>query len=242
MMDGQVLPNAPFTALIRGGQFNQVPILGGTVEDEANFGLAITEYYESPRVPFSATDYANTINSFNSTNYPSGTAAKVGSLYPLAAYSTPQLALDAIGTDPLACAQRYHQILYASRVPVYAYEFDDRTAPSYFPVMPGFLPLAYNTSDVQYLWPLWHGGPDGVLHYLNSQQENLSDELVAAWTNFAWTGNRNGHGNFPWPVSKPAEANAPGILSENLVHLSTFTDAQFSTKHQCNFWASISTY
>lgn len=126
-------------------------------------------------------------------------------------------------------------------MPVYAYEFDDRTAPSYFPVMPGFLPLAYHTSDIQYLFPLWHGGPDGIEHPLNSLQEDLSDQLVTAWTNFAWSGNPNGQGNSPWPRFKDKE-NKPSVLSENIPNLSTYTDAQFSNKHQCAFWDSISTY
>ena len=37
------------------------------------------------------------------------------------------------------------------------------------------------------------------MHALNKKQTDLSDKLVAAWTNFAWTGNPNGLGNYPWP-------------------------------------------
>ena len=60
--------------------------------------------------------------------------------------------------------------------------------------------LAYHTSDIQYLFPLWHGGPaPPAYHSLNKKQTDLSDQLVAAWTNFAWTGNPNGLGNYPWP-------------------------------------------
>jgi para-nitrobenzyl esterase len=44
--------------------------------------------------------------------------------------------------------------------------------------MPGFQSLAYHTGDIQYLFPLYHGAT-GIVHPLNSQQENLSDELVA---------------------------------------------------------------
>jgi para-nitrobenzyl esterase len=240
--DGQVLPAATFASLIAAGKFNHMPMLSGTVEDEANFSLGITEFFESPRHAFTATDYQNTISAFNSAAYPSGTAAKVQKLYPLSAYATPQLAMDAIGTDPLACEQRAHNQLYAGQVPLYAYEFDDQTAPSYFPKMPGFQPLAYHTSDIQYLWPLWHGGPEGIEHTLNQKQTNLSDELVAAWTNFAWTGNPNAQGNAPWPLYKPNTPNVPSILSEAIPNLATFTDAQFNANHQCKFWASVSTW
>jgi para-nitrobenzyl esterase len=124
---------------------------------------------------------------------------------------------------------------------VYEYEFDDRTAPSYFPVMPGFQPLAYHTSDIQYLFPGWHGGPQGIEHPLNSLQEYLSDELVAAWTNFARTGNPNGHGHSPWPrfEDKPDD---PGVLSESIPTLYALTDAEISERHKCVFWDSITNY
>ncbi len=241
-VDGQILPYK-FVPAIENGLFNHMPIMSGTTEDEQNFSLGITEYFSGPpRVPASVTDYNNRINAFNTnTSYPPGTAAEAASIYPLSNYATPQLALDAIGTDSTTCAQRHTNQLLSSQVPVYVYEFDDETAPSYFPVMPGFQPLAYHTSDIQYLFPLWHGGPEGIEHPLNSKQEILSDELVTAWTNFAWTGNPNGQGNSPWPLFKD-KSNKPGILSENIPSLSTYTDAQFSAKHKCLFWDSILSY
>jgi para-nitrobenzyl esterase len=51
-----------------------------------------------------------------------------------------------------ACAQRKLNRILADQVPIYAYEFDDQTAPFYFPKMPGFAPLAYDTSDIQYFF------------------------------------------------------------------------------------------
>jgi para-nitrobenzyl esterase len=127
-------------------------------------------------------------------------------------------------------------------VPLYAYEFDDRTAPSYFPVMPGFEPLAYHTSDIQYLFPGWHGGPDGIAHPLDRLQDRLSDELVTAWTNFARTGDPNGQGSSPWPRLEDNNPDEAGVLSESIPKLTTFTDAEISERHNCTFWESISTY
>ena len=105
-------------------------------------------------------------------------------------------------TDPTACRIRYASQLLADQVPVYAYEFDYLKAPYYFPKMPGFVPLAAHTIDIQFLFPLYHGGPLGIPHSLNNKEQDLSDQLVYAWTNFAWTGNPNGLGNSPWPVYK----------------------------------------
>ena len=249
--DGQILPSS-FAAAYRTGDFNHVPVISGMTHDEGNFGLAVTEYYENPRVPFSATDYTNIITSTYTGNsgpagtpppYPAGTVQQVMSLYPLSAYTTPQFALSAIETDGsvfFPCTQRQINRLIAASVPLYAYEFDDRTAPFYFPKMPGFISLAYHTSDIQYLFPLWHGGASGIPHPLNGKQEKLSDELVAAWTNFAWTGNPNGQGNSPWP--RYVLQGKAYWLSENIPALSLIPDSQFYSEHKCSFWDTILNY
>ena len=240
--DGTVLPQR-FTTAIAAGNFNHMPVMSGWTEDEQNFGLGITEYFSGPpRVPASEASYDARIAAFGTNPaYPPGTEAQAAALYPLANYATPQLALDAIGTDSTACAQRHTNRLLASQVPLYSYEFDDETAPSYFPVMPGFEPLAYHTSDIQYLFPLWHGGPDGIEHPLNNLQERLSNELVTAWTNFARTGNPNGRGNSPWP-RYGGDPDQAGVFSERIPKSTTYTDNELSERHNCAFWESISTY
>jgi len=64
--------------------------------------------------------------------------------------------------------------------PVYEYEFNDQNAPYYFPNLPGFTPLAAHTIDIQFLFPLWHGGILGVSGASQSppltlEEENLSN-------------------------------------------------------------------
>jgi len=238
IIDGQIVPSQPMT-LFANGQFNHVPLINGNTEDEHTFFLAITEYNSNTdnalRTPTTAAQYVNHVNAAYATPpYPAGTAAAVLALYPLSAYATPELAYDRVGTDSAICGQRILDKILAPQIPVYVYEFDDRTAPFYFPQMPGFIPLAYHTADIQYLFPLWHGGPGGIEHPLNARQLNLSDELVAAWTNFARTGNPNGHGNKPWPryTTEPG----PAWLRQDLRGLSTLTDTQYSALRHCDFW------
>ena len=238
IIDGQIVPSQPMT-LFANGQFNHVPLINGNTEDEHTFFLAITEYNSNTdnalRTPTTAAQYVNHVNAAYATPpYPAGTAAAVLALYPLSAYATPELAYNRVGTDSAICGQRILDKILAPQIPVYVYEFDDRTAPFYFPQMPGFIPLAYHTADIQYLFPLWHGGPNGIEHPLNARQLNLSDELVAAWTNFARTGNPNGHGNKPWPryTTEPG----PAWLRQDLRGLSTLTDAQYSALRHCDFW------
>ncbi len=205
-----IIPQHPVQAW-HNGQFNHMPMMNGRTSDEANFSLGITEYFTiaagaADRRAVHRLRQHDLHGAPNATPpglpYPAGTAAAVLAHYPLSAYASPQLAWDALVSDSAdACTTRHiNKILY-SQVPLYGYEFDDRTAPSYFPKLPGFLFLAYHTSDIQYLFPLYHGGPapPSVIHLLNNKQQDLSDQLVAAWTNFAWTGNPNGLGNYPWP-------------------------------------------
>ena len=111
--------------------------------------------------------------------------------------------------------------LLASQVPVYAYEFDDRTAPSYFPKMPGFVrsPITPSTSSI-----CSRSGMAARSEFRTrstTSRRHLSDQLVAAWTNFAWTGNPNGQGNSPWPRYQEQAEQAGYYLSENIPVLST---------------------
>jgi para-nitrobenzyl esterase len=105
--------------------------------------------------------------------------------------------------------------------------------------MPGFEPLAAHTIDIQFLFPGYHGGAQGVSSRpLNAQESVLSDQMVAAWTNFARTGNPNGSGNSPWP-RYTTQIGEPAFLSQDVLASTTLTDAQVSTNHQCDFWESV---
>jgi para-nitrobenzyl esterase len=242
VVDGQILPDQPLT-LFANGRFNHVPLMNGNTADEANFGLAITEYFSSTenahRTPPTADQYLNYVNTtYAPPAYPEGTAAKVLAAYPVGAFKTPQLAWDRVGTDSGICNQRRLDKILASQIPVYAYEFADATAPFFFPDMPGMEALAYHTADIQYVFPLWRGGPLGIPHPLNPQQTKLSDQIVSAWANFARTGNPNGSGNTPWPRYTVA-ADAPAWLIQDLPTSSTLTDAQYVALRHCDFWDSV---
>ncbi len=242
LVDGQIIPDQPLT-LFTNGRFNRMPLINGNTADETNFGLANTEYFTNTdnalRTPPTPEQYLNYVNTtYTPPAYPSGTAAKVLAVYPLNGFKSPQLAWDRVGTDSGICNQRRLDKILAPQIPVYTYEFADKTAPFFLPDMPGMEALAYHTSDIQYLFPLWHGGPLGTPHPLNRQQAILSDQLVSAWANFARTGNPNGSGNSPWP-RYTASAESPAWLIQDLPGLSTLTDAQYAARRHCDFWDSV---
>jgi len=251
MVDGTIIPITPETAWTT-GRFNRMPLMGGNVQDEGNFGISITEYFSGPpQAPITPAQYVTNITAAYGGNagpggtppaYPAGTPAAVLAEYPLANYATTQLAYDAVTTHPGACRAHHVVNLWAKWVPAYQYEFNYQSAPYYFPDMPGFVALAAHTIDIQFLFPGWHGGILGVnSRSLNAQEATLSDQLVAAWTNFARTGNPNGSGNSPWP-GFVNQAGAPAVLSENAPSLGTFTDAQYAANHHCAFWDTLLIY
>src|SRR5439155_1619035 len=257
MVDGSIVPISPNSAWTA-GRFNRMPIMAGNVQDEATFGIGITEYFSGPtQAPINEAQYvANITTTYTGPeyaggpNYPKGTVEAVLKQYPPA--SDPPMALNLAGSHAGACRNRHIDALWGkwSDAPVYAYEFNDRHAPYYYPPMPGFAPLAAHTIDIQFLFPGWHGGILGMNHTpqntwttaeISGPEITLSDELVAAWTNFAATGNPNWSGNAPWPRYADQEG-VPEYLSENVPSLSTFTNAEFSANHHCDFWDTIIVY
>lgn len=233
MADGQIVPSGGLFAAFRAGKYAHMPVMSGTVRDEQNFTAAITEYYSSPRHAFTAQE----VQDYVRTSYPA-VADKVLAEYKLDRYATPQRARNAVGTDSAVCPQLQLNWVIGLQVPVYAYEFADQTAPFYFPPLPGFEPLAYHTADIQYLFPLWHGGPKGEAHPLNPEQQKLSDALIKAWTNFARTGNPNGPGAPNWPRFTPAPGSEGLYLVETVPQSTTMTDKQFADEHHCAFWSA----
>jgi len=227
------------TAAWSSGRFNHMPIMNGTTEDEGAFTTMINEVLKGP---LTASQYTGLVTATyggaagpggGPPNYPQGTVQAVLNEYPLGNYASPSLAWVAVRTDPLACEARYINHLLATKVPLYAYEFADRNAPSYFPTV-SFPTGAYHTADIPYLFPLFHGGSRGISHSLGPAQQVLAGQLKVFWTTFARNGDPNGlGGNQPWPRYVP---NNPLYLSENTPKSAPISESQFATAHRCNFW------
>jgi len=229
IVDGSVIPIAPGQAWTT-GQFNKMPMMGGAVKDEITFFTGINEWFSGPpQAPLTADQYAAAVG------------AVVAAEYPVSAYGgDPMLAYERAVTDQFKCTELHVVQLWAVQTPTYAYDFVYQNAPYYFAKMPGFRPLAAHTIDIQFLFPGWHGGDLGVnidqgtgeQRELNAAETGLSDQLVAAWTNFAATGNPNGSGDSPWPVFT---AGSQKYFVQDL-SVSTETVEQFRSAYKCDFW------
>jgi para-nitrobenzyl esterase len=243
MLDGTVLPISGDAAWST-GKFNRMPIMNGAVADEGAFAASIDELFFGP---MSAERYAKLVNTTyggpagpgaGPPDYPKGTPAKVMEKYPLTAYPTQGAAWTAVATDANVCRHPYLNNHASQFVPLYAYEFADRRAPWYFPPV-NFDHGAAHTIDIQFLFPDWHGGPLGIPHQLTPEERKLSGQLVAAWTNFMYSGNPNLKSDRPWPrYTKVSEV----YLSENVTGLSPISSAQFTAAHNCAFWDTILIY
>jgi para-nitrobenzyl esterase len=241
-VDGTVIPHQPETAFTT-GQFNHMPTMSGTVADESNFGAAISEYFSGPP------QVAKTPE-----QYTAGTSAAVLAEYPLSDYgNNPQIASDRAGTDPTKCQTLHVLNLWASQIPTYAYDFTYTKAPFNFPQMPNaysptghYQALAYHTADIQFLFPHFSGGILGVNldqdtgqpRELQGAEVKLSDLLVAAWTNFAATGNPNGPRALHWDRY---QADAGPFLQQD-IPTSIESVAQYRSNYKCDFWDSSLTY
>jgi len=243
-VDGDIIPLEPEGAWTT-GRFNKMPILGGGTKDERAFITGIAEYFSGPpQAPMTADQYAQAIAAGKHCDgCPAGTMpAGVGTRYPISNYNgDPMIAYERISTDPDRCAELHVLQKLAPQVSTYAYDFTYQNAPYYFPKMPGHKPMAAHTIDMQFLFKNFHGSQLGVNldqatgqpRELNATETKLSDQMVAAWTNFANTGNPNGLGNSPWP--KFAADDSGQYLVED-IPLSTKSVSQFRAEYKCDFW------
>jgi para-nitrobenzyl esterase len=233
VQDGALVPSGAASAFAE-GRFTRMPVINGTVQDEGGLYTGL-EMFGDGKQPW-RTLTRESVNGMVKAVY-GANADKILAAYPTDRYATAQLRSNAIQSDAFVCKARRATHLLSAQVPLYVYEFRDRTAPTFLPDMPGYVSQAYHTAELQYLFPGFHG--TGIKRDLNRVQKRLSDRMVIAFTNFMRTGNPNGKGNAPWPAYGP---DATNYVAFNANGLGTISDSQFGADHQCNVWADILTY
>ena len=224
-----ILPVQPLLS-IASGRFNRVPVLQGTNHDEGRLFTAID--FDFKGAPLAAAGYDAAIASVVSAPL----VPLVAKLYPASAYPSLDVAFATLFTDAtFSCsALSFDQLLSAS-VPTYAYEFaDENSAVLSLPTDP-FLPLeATHGTELPFLWAnlIGTGIPAGAKFTPAEQQ--LSEQMLAAWTNFAKSGNPNGPGVTAWPRFK-----AGAELINQLVPPTPSSNAGFGNEHKCDAWEPL---
>ncbi|HSV83774.1 MAG TPA: carboxylesterase family protein [Ramlibacter sp.] len=223
---GGVLP-LPIRDAMASGRFTRVPFMQGGNRDEGLFQLAAA--FDGRGNPVTAGNYPELLARYLGASR----VAPVQQQYPLANYPTPIHALGAALTDSGTvsnnriglCNLNMANQLMAPHVPLYAYEFADRTAPYPAPIFdaPGNVPGAAHTKELSYLF---HQSE------LTPAQRQLSDTMIRYWTNFAAKGDPNGPGLPQWPVYRPDGQMTIQFESGRVV-----ADGSLPTRAKCRFWA-----
>jgi len=233
VVDGKVLTEPIGTALAA-GRFARVPVLNGTNHDEerifVSIGLTVSQGTDVPiaHKPVNPDNYQANISA--ALGVSPARAAEIAAEYPLTAYPFPWVAFSAlVGDASFACPALQIDQQTSQRVPAYAYEFNDDTAPPIFtgPLLPP--PVATHESELQYLFEL----PNA--HFptpLNPGQQALAASMQAAWAHFAATGNP-ATAAVPWPAFGAGSAK---MLS--LIPPQPQLETDFAARHHCAFWAA----
>ena len=227
-VDGVFIPMQPYKAF-QSGQYNHVPVLNGVAGDEQGFFQAINEETQGPLTAAGYRDYV-------SRTFGAAHADEVMKLYPVETYASPSLAELAASQMFRGCVgEQLNRWWSAAGDTVYAYQFDDKSTPSY--LKPKSFPLgAYHTVELVYLFPGFHGGL-GTAHPLNKAQEKLSDGLVDAWANFTRTGDPNPTGVGPWPRYEAGKDNVQSFLIPT-----SQSKGDYGARYNCAVYDRITVY
>jgi para-nitrobenzyl esterase len=227
VIDGTLLTQTPGDAF-DSGTFNRVPVITGNNHDEYRYFVA-TDYPQ----PVGNSQYATLFGKlFGST-----IAAGVETEYPLGsspATNETELQLSAAGTDGIfVCPARRAERGLAQFVNVWAYEFNDESAP--FPATPvlDFPWGAYHSADVQFV--LNRVGPPPPA--FTSDEIKLSAAMISYWTHFAKKGNPNSTATTHWTrYNSKIDERQSLIPPTPLVE----SGSDFDTAHNCTaYWDKL---
>jgi para-nitrobenzyl esterase len=226
IIDGKVIPIHRSDAY-RTGRINRATLVSGSTRDEGRFFVALPELATGKAM--TEADYPAWLQQM----YGAAVAPEVQREYPLDRFDSPSEAFAAASTDSLfACPGRAMHRALTDKIPVYAYEFADRTAPSY--VGPTTFPmLAARTYELSYVFPGFRGGGDAQVR-LNPLQEKLSSEMVGYFANVAQLPSREAE----WPRF---DLNRDNVMTFALPSSSTVS-GRFADAHHCAFWDRTGIY
>lgn len=227
--DGITLTGNP-AQQVQDGQFARVPVIFGSNHDEGRFFVA-TEYHLANLLPLSSSQFAEGIN--KAAGADTAFAQQLASLYTSQTYGSRDKAYGALITDQLFACNVMRDVEALSRyVPTYQYEFTEAKTPGI--IDPYMAMGAFHGAELRYLFQAKLPGPTLNLS-LSTAQQQLADQMVRYWGQFAATGNPNLAANPLWPSFTAGKASS---LALNSASITAFQASSFKTDHQCALWAT----
>ena len=203
------------------GQFSHVPVVIGTNHDEYRLFVGLAEAGGAP--PVTAANYVAAIST--ALGVPTSVATAVASEYPLSSYSSPAVALGAVGTDAIfACHALIAEENLSKYSPTYAYEFNDENAPDRYLPSFGFPYGAAHAFELQYLFDLSNTPYPGTL---SAAQQRLAQTMKRDWTDLAKTGA---------PAAGWPRFAATDQRTLSLVLPTPRLESDYAAEHHCSFW------
>jgi para-nitrobenzyl esterase len=215
-----VLPDDPEHA-IASGNWNKVPLLVGSVHDEAKLLSAFGHF------DMTTADYEALIKSQYGAD-----ADAVLAHYPASNYPKPFYALAAVGTDSgNACNSYWFAQNVATQVRVWEEQFNDPTSPTLFGFQPPGIDMSNaHSAELAYLWNFTLGDRP-----LTVPQLALGKQMDRYWAAFARSGDPNVAEQVGWPK---VTANTHPVLDLRPTG-NTVSTTDFNAEHQCAFWSSL---
>ncbi|CRZ16132.1 carboxylesterase/lipase family protein [Mycolicibacterium neworleansense] len=218
-----LIPQEPVAAFAS-GRTEPVPVLIGTTRDEFTLFVALRYLRENQR--YVPEDYPRLLSETFG-----GDAAAVGAHYPIDRYGGVAQSYSAAVTDGyFSCVSDRIAGELSRTGPVYAYEFNDRTAPA--PEVMRTLPFPVGAShslELRYLFDVGGAPP------LNPAQQRLADQMIDYWAAFVHAGDPAVDGQPDWPGFDPAGDGARMSLRAD----GSRVDNDYARVHQCPFWAGL---
>ncbi|MEY4765928.1 MAG: hypothetical protein RI907_2601 [Pseudomonadota bacterium] len=227
-IDGELITGDVMPALSKGA-FNKVPIMVGSTKDEGRGFVPVS--FDMDGSPMTQEEYVTAATKFLG----SGQFILTNLMYTSSKWGSPALAWSQAVTDGwFACqvnelAGRTH-----GKVPTYAYEFADRTAPEFIHD-PYMASGAFHAGDLLYWFQT--AVADAPLT-LNPAQKRLSDQMMRYWKRFAETGQPNDASTTDpvWPAYNGLTTPYLTLVPDAIT---TQQWGAFQRAHQCGTWSLL---
>lgn len=230
-VDGTTLPLAPLEAMAL-GRVQRVPVMLGANRDEGR-GFILPLFHLGYGRVMTQADYDGVAGHLLGTRAPRYT-----SLYSAANYGSVDLAASSLITDKVfSCVASRMAAALSLRMPTYAFEFADRTAPQFAPD-PFIAWGAFHGAELLYLFQSQVAGiPQPPL---DPAQQALGDQMLRYWKGFVASGNPNvastsTPGPIPrWPRFDPLTAPFQTLQTAGA---QPRRFGAFEGEHRCRAWA-----